>query len=105
LALVAVGVLARRTIPNRDIALLATALAAALLISPVQWWNWLFGIQIVVFLPFLLLAVGLVIGEKHPVIAAFCALIATYSYSNGMLLWVLLVPMRRRRREVALWIA
>ena len=107
--------LARRSLGDR--ALPATALCALLVLSPVQWWNWLFGIQIVVFLPMLMLTIALaVVASRLPlrsraVIAGLCCLIATYSYANGMLLWILvavaLFARREDRRPVAivLWFA
>ena len=105
-AVVAIGIVAWRTIPDRNVALLATAIAGLLLLSPVQWFNWLFGIQVVIFLPLLLLAIGVVVAEHHPVMAALCALVATYSYANGMLLWVLLgvVVVGRVRSRLFLWL-
>jgi hypothetical protein len=89
----AIWFLARRSLGDR--ALPATALSALLILSPVQWWNWLFGIQIVVFLPMLMLTVALAVAGSQvrllsrTVLAALCCLIATYSYANGMLLWIL----------------
>lgn len=114
---VVIGILARRTLPDRDAALVATALAVLMLFSPVQWWNWLFGIQIVVFIPLLMLVVALLAATSRlsltsrMVIAAACCLIATYSYANGMLLWVLagiaLFARAEDRRPlfVAVWLA
>jgi len=105
---VALGVVACRTIADRNAAILATAAAALLMLSPVQWPNWLFGIQIVVYLPLLMLAAGLVAADRHPIVAGLCALVATYSYANGMLLWLLLgaaVCARRSKRVLVLWIA
>ncbi|MGZ5476291.1 MAG: hypothetical protein ACXW29_08165, partial [Thermoanaerobaculia bacterium] len=114
---VVIGILARRTLPDRDTALVATALAVLLLFSPVQWWNWLFGIQIVVFIPLLMLVVALLAATgrlsltSRMVIAAACCLIATYSYANGMLLWVLvgiaLLARAEDRRPlfVGVWLA
>jgi hypothetical protein len=105
--------LARRSLGER--ALPATTLCALLVLSPVQWWNWLFGIQIVVFLPMLMLTIALAIaGSLFPlrsraVIAGLCCLIATYSYANGMLLWILVAAALFARREdrrpvaIALW--
>ena len=89
----AIWFLARRTVAER--ALPATAVSALVLLSPVQWWNWLFGIQIVVFIPMLMLTVALATafsGRKlwtRTILAAGCCFVANYSYANGMLLWVL----------------
>jgi hypothetical protein len=99
--LVVVALFARRS----GIGPPAVALAALLLFSPVQWWNWLFGIQVVVFLPLLMLVLALFVATgPRPLrfriaIAAVCCLIATYSYANGMLTWFLVAPALFARRE------
>jgi len=101
-----VWLLARRTIADRTVAIAATALAILLVFSPVQWWNWLFGIQIVVFLPMLMLVAALVVAPRRPLVAAICCLVAGYSYANGMILWLLVLPMLERRRAVIVgWVA
>jgi len=108
----AIWFLARRSLGDR--ALPATALSALLILSPVQWWNWLFGIQIVVFLPMLMLTVALAVAGSQlrllsrTVLAALCCLIATYSYANGMLLWILVAVAlfgRREDRRPAMFVA
>lgn len=112
---VAIGFIARRRLGER--ALPAVALCAWLLLSPVQWWNWLFGIQIVVFIPMLMLAIALAVTGSGQLLTArtilggLCCLIATYSYANGMLLWLLVAIALFARREdrtpsmIALWAA
>lgn len=109
----AIWIVARRLLG--DVAPPATALCALLVLSPVQWWNFLFGIQIVVFIPMLMLAAALAVagGERalpwRVMVAASCCAIATYSYANGMLLWFLVAialfsrPGDRRLPMIFLW--
>ncbi|HEX9161559.1 MAG TPA: hypothetical protein VF980_07605 [Thermoanaerobaculia bacterium] len=100
-----VWLLARRSIADRTIAIAATAVAVLLVFSPVQWWNWLYGIQIVVFFPMLTLVVALLAVQgamtlpQRAVVAAICCFVATYSYANGMILWLLVLPALLARRE------
>lgn len=73
-------------------------LATALIFSPIQADNWLWGIQWVVFLPILCLALSLGITRSNlPLFARYLlcgilALIATFSFANGIFLWGLLLP-------------
>ena len=103
-----VAVFARRN-------LAVVALASLLIFSPVQWWNWLVGIQIVVFAPILMLCIALIaLQSARPLwlrvaAAAVACVIATFSYANGMLLWgVLLVPLwfvaRKRWGVYVFWL-
>ncbi len=112
-SIAAIWILARRSLG--DLALPATALCALLALSPVQWANWLFGIQIVTVLPMLMLTIALAVTGSTLTLpsriglAALCCAMATYSYANGMLLWVLvciaLLAKREDRRAVGLWCA
>ncbi|MBN1426622.1 hypothetical protein JXA88_18905 [Candidatus Fermentibacteria bacterium] len=69
------------------------------LFSPVQWNNWLWGIQLVVFIPPLMLTAGLLITSsalpawRKAILVSLLSFIATFSYANGMLLWILLLPL------------
>jgi len=92
--------LQRLTLPltSRGRALLLVFLSAVLF-STNQWENWLWGIQLVVFIPALCLTVALVVqrwgipyGWKVSLCAAL-SFIATYSYSNGMICWLLAFPL------------
>jgi hypothetical protein len=91
--------LQRLTLPltSRGRALLLF-LFSAVLFSTNQWENWLWGIQLVVFIPALCLTAALVIqrwaipyGWKV-ILCAALSFIATYSYSNGMICWLLAFP-------------
>ena len=87
----------------------ATAAAALLILSPVQWWNWMFGIQLVAFIPPLMLGLALLCLRRGLVwAAALATAIATFSFANGMLLWVALVPSivvssLSRKRTAVIW--
>jgi hypothetical protein len=71
-------------------------LANLLIFSPVQHENWLWGIQVVVFVPIALLTCGLVVTTSMSrfgvkvLLCALLAFVATFSYANGLLVWVLL---------------
>jgi hypothetical protein len=75
------------------------AALSAVLFSPNQWENWLMSIQLVVFLPPLCLASCLVVQRTalayrtKVVVCALLSLISTFSNSNGMLCWILGVPL------------
>lgn len=107
-----IGCLARLHF-DRLAALAATAAAALLVFSPVQWWDWIVGFQMVMFFPPFLMALALVAlsrGRFWPAVAA--AAIATFSFVNGLFLWgalfpavVLLDPDRKRRWLIPSWIA
>jgi len=100
---------------------LAWGLSGTLLFSLAQWENYFWGIQIICFVPALLLTTGLLINlSRRPLRTkvlwlSFLALVATYTYANGMLLWLLLIPPEARligsvradrhtdRRETSPW--
>lgn len=96
---------------DRVTAIGATAAAAMLILSPVQWWNWMFGIQLVVFIPPLMLGVALLSLRRGAVVpAAAAAVIATFSFANGILLWIALIPSlvfgaSHRKRAALIWSA
>jgi hypothetical protein len=71
---------------------------SAILFSPNQWENWLWGIQLVVFIPPVCLTVALLIQRsgmsygRKVILCAALSFISTYSYSNGMICWFLAFP-------------
>lgn len=90
--------LARRTLPPWPAAF-ASLIGGVLLLSVSQWQNLLWGIQIVTSIPTVALLLSvyvLYLDRPHlylrTALAALCALVATFSYANGMALWPLLVP-------------
>lgn len=78
--------------------LLLLAISNLLIFSPAQYENWLWGIQIVVYIPIACLTGCLVIAQKKlglrtKFIICFClCTVSTFSYANGMLTWVLVFP-------------
>lgn len=93
-----ITVLARRTLPPWPAAF-ASVVGGTLLLSISQWQNLIWGIQIVTTIPTVALLFSLVV-LLHPTphlylrvaLAAVAAVVATFSYANGMALWPLLVP-------------
>ncbi|MGK7920152.1 MAG: hypothetical protein AB4080_09140 [Trichodesmium sp.] len=91
--------LSRLTIKANLITQLFIFLVANLLIfSPAQYENWLWGIQVVVYIPIACLTGCLLISQTKInlvnkfIICFFLCTISTFSYANGMLTWVLVFP-------------
>lgn len=80
--------------------LLAWALLNSLLFCPDQYFNFLWGIQLEPLIPGTLLLFAMLANLSSiqyrfkVIISAALALVATYSYANGMLLWLLAVPIQ-----------
>jgi hypothetical protein len=73
-------------------------LANLLIFSPVQSDNWLWGIQVITFIPIACITAGLVasyasfeIKLKTLILMGLCT-VSTYSYANGMLSWFIVFP-------------
>ncbi len=83
---------------RRGVSLAAAAAMALLLFTPAQIENQLWGFQWILFIPALLLAASHEVRQLrlHPVLTAgLCALlafVATFSFANGMLCWLLGFP-------------
>ena len=96
--LIALGRLLRPTLPSSRTRVLVLFIFAALLFSTNQWENWLWAIQIIVFIPPLCLTSCLLIQRSNLTFAgkilccASLALVSTFSYANGMICWVLGFP-------------
>jgi hypothetical protein len=91
--------LARLTLQGTAVRLLTGMFLASLLIfSPIQYQNWLWGMQVDMLLPMTCLSTALVVlySNRGPwlklAIAAALATVAGYSYLNGLTCWVLLIP-------------
>jgi hypothetical protein len=77
----------------------ASVLAMALIFSPIQAENWMWGNQLMLFLPIVCLAFALLIlfqlKSKPPVMIvsslALCT-VATFSFTNGFLCWLAILP-------------
>lgn len=85
---------------NRPVtqSLLIAFLANLLIFSPIQYENWLWGIQVVVFLPIACLTTCIGVAHsklsqftKFTICTALCT-ISTFSFANGMLLWIVVLP-------------
>jgi hypothetical protein len=76
--------------------LLFMALSNMLIFSPAQYENWLWGIQIVVFIPILCLTTGISVWYSNirdvwkVVFVVSLSTVSTFSYANGLLCWFLL---------------
>ena len=93
---VSIYVLNRRTVGGSKVKGLIIAFIANLLIfSTIQYDNWFWGIQLVVFIPIACLTAAILIAysglstpAKHLNSLILC-LISTFSYANGLLSWIL----------------
>lgn len=76
-----------------------------LLFSPVQWENWLCGINMIMYIPALMLTTGIVVNTSNISIRrkvtynSILSIISTFSFANGMLLWLLLLPVNMLLRR------
>jgi hypothetical protein len=114
-----VSLLAGRTLATPGAVRLATTfLAAVLIFSPVQHANWLWGIQLVYFVPIACVTTGILVAYSGLgtipkfVIGASLSAISSFSSANGILAWVVLLPVfllllrasgRTRWRFAAAW--
>jgi len=113
--------LGRASFPDRRLTSLGLLVPANLLIfSVVQWQNWLWGFQLVAFLPIALLTSSLVVAcsrwsiTSRVVVNIVLATIASFSFSSGLLCWFVVLPVlmlldwsefAKRRWLVAAWLA
>ena len=72
--------------------------ASALILSLVQWENWFWGIQLIVYVPIACVTsiialsyASLAVTTKFTV-SALLATLSTFSYANGMVCWVIVLP-------------
>jgi hypothetical protein len=83
---------------SRVTLLMLACLSNLLIFSPIQWENWLFGIQVVVFVPIACLTSCILVAYSNLslrikiLIGIVIATISTFSYANGLLCWVLVFP-------------
>ncbi len=74
-------------------------LANLLIFSPVQYVNWLLGMQIIYFMPIACLTTCLVIaysqlGARAKFLSCMClATVSTFSSANGILCWLVVLPL------------
>lgn len=78
--------------------ILLTIISNSLIFATIQYGNWLWGIQLIVFMPMVCITTCLIViysGINRIAKLLICIIlctISTYSYANGMLLWVITLP-------------
>lgn len=82
--------------------------------SPVQWENWLWGWPIQIFLSVLATVVAVWSVSRWPgqlrgvLVAIGCAVISSYSYTSGLLTWIVVIMLMAQRgrkwKHILLWI-
>lgn len=78
--------------------LLIAGISNLLIFAPIQWENWLWGIQIVVFVPIVCITSCVLLTYSRLDIKAKFGLgiclstISTFSYANGILCWIIVFP-------------
>lgn len=78
--------------------IIAWTLINVFLFSLAQWENWFWGMQLMLFVPALMLLIALQIDlsdldfRLKVGLIVLCNLVATYSFSNGILVWLLAFP-------------
>lgn len=113
--------LGRQTLSENPLAgWTAFFLSSLLLFSPTQYQAWLWGMELVLYLPLVCILAGLLVlrtklSRRAKILSCgVLATISTYSFSNGLLAWVVLFPAiflaggwagcRRQGRAVLLWL-
>ncbi len=94
----------KKTLPKDSRLLFTIPLIVFMVLSPIQWENWLWGWQIQWFLSVITVAICLYhislkkLNYKKLSIAVFAATVATYSLANGVTIWpiVLLILIIRK---------
>jgi hypothetical protein len=91
--------------PRRGLLFLTASL---LVFSPIQFENWLFGVQVVYFVPVACVVAGLVVayserfGTRVALAACAClSAVGTFSSANGLVCWLVLPPALLAAREGA----
>ncbi len=106
---------------NAALCLLLFLAANSLIFSPVQYLNWLNGIQIIYFVPVACITACLAIAYTNLKLTtkfALCmclATVSTFSSANGLLCWIVVLPvlvfsrkcmnLRKRRLLILAWIS
>lgn len=78
--------------------LLIFFLSNLLIFAPIQHENWLWGIQLIVFVPIACVTTCIVVSYSKLssiakfIICAFLCTISTFSYANGIVAWVIVFP-------------
>ena len=122
-ALAAAGVfwLGRKTQADRPLTAVVTAFIASLLIfSPSQYQAWLWGMELILYLPLVCILASLWFLQTNfsartkIFLCGVMAVASTYSFSNGLLAWLALFPvlfladglagLKKLRRAALLWL-
>jgi hypothetical protein len=107
--------LSKQTVKSSSSQTLAyLALASMLIFSPMQWENWLWGLQMITFVLIAAITSALVIiFTPIPIIiqllgSAALATLATFSFANGIIAWVAIFPtlylMASKNRRSSIWV-
>lgn len=113
--------LGRKTLAGRPAtAWLVFFIASLLIFSPTQYQAWLWGMELILYLPLVCILVSLLVlqtnlsGRTKLFICAALATASTYSFSNGLLAWVALFPilflsegwsgLQKKKRAALLWL-
>lgn len=101
------------TIWSRRLACLA--MANLLIFSPMQWANQLWGLQMITFIPIAAITTSLaVIFSSNTLffkllISGILATIATFSFANGMITWIIIFPalvfIAKNNKKQLAWVA
>jgi hypothetical protein len=79
--------------------LLLLSFANLIIFSPAQYENWLWGIQIIAFIPIFSITSCLLVAHSHLkiwtklLICCAFSILSTFSYANGLLCWIAFLPM------------
>lgn len=73
--------------------------ANLLIFSAIQWENWLFGVQVVYFMPIACVTTGVLVAYSEKLgtgpkflVCAGLSFVGTFSSANGILCWLVLLP-------------
>lgn len=83
---------------SRSANLLTLFFANLVIFTPLQWDNWFWGIQLIVFIPIVCITTSLCIallryGMWSRLFICCClSVVSTFSYANGMLCWLMFLP-------------
>ncbi len=78
--------------------LIIVLISNILIFSPVQYENWLWGIQLIVFIPILcitsciLISYSSMTAREKFFVCILLSTISTFSYANGLLCWIVVSP-------------
>jgi len=74
------------------------AIANLLIFNPLQWENWLWGLQCITFVPIAAItsALALIFSQNYLfikfLISLLVAIFATFSFANGLITWIVIFP-------------